>query len=168
MKISCEIIQDLIPLVNDGVASQESEQFVIQHCKECQECQSMLDRVPKMDEVKINKQWKKRIRLSMLGFVLLLSLMACTFSATMHQFQNFILIPIIGALGYHLLRKKVYYIYLFIIISHLIIHYIVQSLGTGIVFYTIIYWILLSIGIIIYQCFEYAFRDSLQKWRKRQ
>jgi hypothetical protein len=40
---NCKIIQDLIPLVNDGVASDESRDFVLEHCEGCRECNEVLD-----------------------------------------------------------------------------------------------------------------------------
>ena len=44
MNDECEIIQDLIPLVNDGVASNSSKELVLKHCKHCTICESMLNK----------------------------------------------------------------------------------------------------------------------------
>lgn len=38
MKISCEIIQDLLPLYCDGVCSQDSKQAVETHLQDCEKC----------------------------------------------------------------------------------------------------------------------------------
>lgn len=40
MKISCEIIQDLLPLYCDGVCSQDSKQVVEAHLKDCEKCKA--------------------------------------------------------------------------------------------------------------------------------
>ena len=40
MKISCEIIQDLLPLYCDGVCSQDSKQIVEAHLKDCENCKA--------------------------------------------------------------------------------------------------------------------------------
>lgn len=40
MKISCEIIQDLLPLYCDGVCSQDSKQAVEAHLKDCEKCKA--------------------------------------------------------------------------------------------------------------------------------
>ena len=38
MKVSCEIIKDLLPLYHDGVCSNESRQMVEEHLSECEKC----------------------------------------------------------------------------------------------------------------------------------
>ena len=38
MKISCDIIQDLLPLYCDGVCSQDSKQVVEAHLQDCEKC----------------------------------------------------------------------------------------------------------------------------------
>lgn len=40
MKISCEIVQDLLPLYCDGVCSQDSKQAVEAHLKDCEKCRA--------------------------------------------------------------------------------------------------------------------------------
>jgi predicted anti-sigma-YlaC factor YlaD len=42
MNIDCKVIQDLIPLVNDGVASEESNSIVSEHCDKCRDCKAFL------------------------------------------------------------------------------------------------------------------------------
>lgn len=38
MKVSCEVILDLIPLVKDNVASEDSVNLVMEHLKSCESC----------------------------------------------------------------------------------------------------------------------------------
>ena len=40
-KISCEICKDLIPLVKDGIASEDSVAAVEEHIKECENCKAL-------------------------------------------------------------------------------------------------------------------------------
>ena len=40
-KIDCEICMDLIPLVKDGIASEESYKAVEEHVKECETCRQL-------------------------------------------------------------------------------------------------------------------------------
>ena len=42
MKISCEIIKDLLPLYYDGVCSKESMAMVEEHLAECDNCKAEL------------------------------------------------------------------------------------------------------------------------------
>jgi hypothetical protein len=39
---NCEIVKDLIPLVADNIASEESKKFVENHCETCDECKKEL------------------------------------------------------------------------------------------------------------------------------
>ena len=43
MKYECEIIQDLIPLVKDGIASEKSRAAAVQHINECPVCRGVYD-----------------------------------------------------------------------------------------------------------------------------
>ena len=57
MNDECEIIQDLIPLVNDGVASNSSKELVLKHCKHCTICESMLNKeLPIYQEEKLREK----------------------------------------------------------------------------------------------------------------
>lgn len=160
MKISCDIIQDLIPLVNDGVASQESEKLVLEHCKECEECHSLLESKPPFNEMQLNQKWKKKLRMTILAVMVFIILIACSFTQTIDQFQNFILIPLVGILGYGLLKKKVYIVYLMIPVIQILMNLLFQETHWSILFYIPIYWLLLTIGIAIYVCFHYAFKGG--------
>lgn len=42
MKVSCEIIKDLLPLYHDDVCSEDSKKFVEQHVVKCEDCKSEL------------------------------------------------------------------------------------------------------------------------------
>lgn len=50
-KISCNVIQDLLPLYNDDVCSEESKVMVEEHIKECDACKSILKDIKR--EVKL-------------------------------------------------------------------------------------------------------------------
>ncbi len=41
MKISCEIIKDLLPLYEDGVCSEESRKVIEEHLEKCEECRAL-------------------------------------------------------------------------------------------------------------------------------
>ncbi len=42
-KITCDICMDLMPLVQDGVASEDSENAVKKHISECESCKKIYD-----------------------------------------------------------------------------------------------------------------------------
>lgn len=43
MKLSCEIIEDLMPLYIDNVCSQKSREAIEEHVKDCQHCRAQMD-----------------------------------------------------------------------------------------------------------------------------
>ena len=45
MKISCKIIEDLLPLYHDGVCSEESKIVVREHLKDCERCKDFLNTI---------------------------------------------------------------------------------------------------------------------------
>ena len=53
MKISCEIIQDLLPLYHDGVCSNDSKMMVEEHLACCDSCKAELQAMD--DQLLINK-----------------------------------------------------------------------------------------------------------------
>lgn len=72
MKLSCKVIEDMLPMYFDGVCSDESATLVKEHLKECPQCSRMLSDlqsgidIPEkpVDDLKplegIQKKWKKR------------------------------------------------------------------------------------------------------------
>ena len=159
MKDECQIVQDLLPLVKDDVASEASIVFVQEHCRHFEECKKMLAQ----ENINVNSQsiknkLVKRLRIMMVGVICLMILFACSFSATQYQFHNFLLLPIIGALGYWLLKRYVFLLYLMIPIMHLLLEMIDASYQEALLPYTLIYWFFMSIGILIYAGYAYALR----------
>ncbi|MCD3418819.1 zf-HC2 domain-containing protein [Streptococcus equi subsp. zooepidemicus] len=80
MKISCEVIKDLLPLYQDGICSDESRKIVEEHLQSCDECRELLDNMnqtidvsgnmDKYEEIadlkKLSKKWNRKMILSML------------------------------------------------------------------------------------------------------
>lgn len=45
MKISCHVVEDLLPLYHDLVCTQESNALIEEHLKECQQCKKLLSKI---------------------------------------------------------------------------------------------------------------------------
>ena len=45
MKLPCKVIEDLLPLYQDGVCSGESRKLVEEHLLECADCRAVLDEI---------------------------------------------------------------------------------------------------------------------------
>lgn len=50
MKISCNIIRDLLPLYADDMVSEDSRQLVKEHLEKCRECSAMLEEMKKENQ----------------------------------------------------------------------------------------------------------------------
>jgi predicted anti-sigma-YlaC factor YlaD len=80
MKISCEIIKDLLPLYHDGVCSNDSKAMVEEHLAGCDSCKTELQEmnnslfVIKTEQYlneseavrKLSRKWKKGMIISLL------------------------------------------------------------------------------------------------------
>lgn len=66
MKMECEVIQDLLPLYVEKIASEQSEALVEEHLKECEACkrkyEEMTEKTPQIPEEEIAKVPLKRIK----------------------------------------------------------------------------------------------------------
>lgn len=83
MKVSCEIIKDLLPLYHDGVCSKDSQLMIEEHLTDCEECKAELQAMEKeflvdskeknlseaMAVEKLSKRWKKGMMKSLLSGV---------------------------------------------------------------------------------------------------
>ena len=76
MKISCDVIKDLLPLYNDGVCSDESAKLVDQHLKECGSLNRIKEDSPvrmlKLEEKNIIGEYRKSLWDKTMSFVLYL------------------------------------------------------------------------------------------------
>lgn len=108
----CKICMDLLPLVQDGVASEESKEFFLENYKDCPECIEAFDEniliEENIDDKKIinkiqRKIWFKTIIVLLLGMGISLA----TFD-NIYIFSNIIILPILGIVFYKILGNKSY------------------------------------------------------------
>lgn len=59
MKLTCEIVQDLLPLYEDNICSQDSRDAVEEHLKECPECRKQLESIRCFVELEISVEEEK-------------------------------------------------------------------------------------------------------------
>lgn len=103
MKLSCEVIRDLLPLYHDGVCSNESKIIVEEHLAGCEGCKAELEAMnhalPDMHKelnlkeaeavIKLSKRWKKGMFLSLLKGVLLTILTVAVMLLFLYIFVDF-------------------------------------------------------------------------------
>ena len=110
-ELTCDICRDLIPLVVDGVASEDSEAAVRVHVESCAECGALyrgeLERGitslrEKASDEKVLR--RLRVRLAWQGLLLTFAALAVTTFAAQPVFLLWML-PAVGAASYALMRR---------------------------------------------------------------
>ena len=145
-KITCDICMDLMPLVQDGVASEDSENAVMNHISECESCKKIYDEMyinnksiienntpqqinyqtinpQPMNIDKAAKKIEKKIN-TYLGMIIIFGIFfGLSLTASEEMFLNSFIMPIIGAFGYYLFQwKAAYTVPCIIVISNFIIN----------------------------------------------
>ncbi len=107
-EITCDVCRDLIPLVVDGVASEDSESLVREHTAHCEACRAYMQEggpvdLPSPDDVKILHRLKRRMTVSALVFAVIGAALclALRFSVYLMWWM-----PVLGMLSYVLARKR--------------------------------------------------------------
>ncbi|MHB8073179.1 zf-HC2 domain-containing protein [Desulfosporosinus fructosivorans] len=107
MKISCEIIKDLLPLYHDGVCSNDSKTMVEEHLAYCDSCkaelQAMDDELPlnnaeqNLNEAeavkKLSRRWKKGMNKSLLKGILITIVIIALVALVLYSFMDFRILP---------------------------------------------------------------------------
>lgn len=62
MKVHCNIVQDLLPNYIENLTREETNKFIKEHLKECNECQSILENMEKDLNLENSKTAKKEVK----------------------------------------------------------------------------------------------------------
>lgn len=169
-KKDCNICMDLMPLVKDGVASRESLDFVNKHIENCQDCKDLFNcqegLEENLDQDLVLNRLKRNIRNTGLVVLILGSLLGAGLSNSMGMFYNFLIMPILGGIGYMVFGKKNYRLYILIFtISYSF--QLIQSLIEGRegliynftepIFLSVVYLVFAFIGEVIFKLLKFAF-----------
>lgn len=174
--ITCDICEDLMPLVMDHVASEDSKRAVQMHWKQCEYCRekySGLDTSEKaIDDDKVLSNLKRKIYSMGILTVVLGLLLGIVLVDSNGVFYNFIIMPFVGGIGYLLLKQRWYYgtigimviVYLYgLVQGFLEMNYEGESLGVYFqypLFYTIIFGILTVVGVVIAALLTYGLKGE--------
>ena len=107
MKISCEIIKDLLPLYLDGVCSNNSKVMVEEHLAECHSCKAELHamkgeifsshnerNLKEAETVKrLSRRWKKGMMKSLLKGVFITLLVILDIALVLYLFIDIRVVP---------------------------------------------------------------------------
>ncbi len=182
MNISCDVILDLIPLVKDGVASEDSTKIVMEHIEDCESCKSELEIYDnKIEQVKINNERKiifaikRSIFITQIIILMVGAIVGAVLSNSMGLFYNFLIMPILGSIAYFTFKEKWYlapiivfvFTYLYITISTIIM----DGFHGGVLLYaglhfSFIYSVLVCMGVVITILLKIAFGKTGEKNEK--
>ncbi len=96
MKMSCDVIRDLLPLYYDNVCSKDSSKLIEEHIENCQECKVELEKytieikgVNNMNEAKplkeISQRWKQDKKSAFLKGMTVVSIIGCLLSIIIYN-----------------------------------------------------------------------------------
>lgn len=169
-KITCDMCIDLMPLVQDGVASDDSRNAVLRHLQECPDCRALYEgEIPapsKSHELLGKVQRRAQLFSAMIMmFGIFYGLML---TAGSELFLNVIIMPIIGGLGYYLFRwKGLYIIPSLLLVTHIVTNYL--GLGSevlepmGLFMWTAIYCGVALVGFVIAALLHFVFKKEDDK-----
>lgn len=172
-KITCEICRDLIPLVNDGVASEDSANAVKLHAENCRECAALLDgtSVPAIAPPESPKalarvrKWLNRVYIVIMALGIFVGC-CLTSRADGELFYNCLIMPIAGVFGYFAFRWRAFFTVPIIVLftSFVISLLIAETFDIReVLSWAFIYSIFALVGIIITMLFKFAFTKRIKK-----
>ena len=170
-KITCDICKDLMPLVKDGIASEDSRLAVAGHVKECEVCKKLYEsKGTDLEESNPDLEQelgrlKRRIQIFSAMLLMFGVFFGLSLTASQEMFYNSLIMPVIGALGYVLFRwKAVYQVPLLLLIMQLLINFLGLARGMEymavmeIVIWVGIYSIFVESGVLVAGLLHFAFR----------
>lgn len=176
-KFSCHVCMDLMPLVKDGIASEDSCALVKEHISTCEHCASAFGKKieidTSLDDAVILGKIKKQLTLLLVSIMFAGTLIGMVLSDGMGMFYNALIMPGIGGFGYMLLRKKAYYVplalflfsFIWLSIREIIKGFLSYSGITELLIMTAwwsaIFAALSAVGILIARLLSYAFRKEV-------
>lgn len=168
-KLTCDICIDLMPLVQDGVASNDSVAAVEEHLKYCPECRALYEgQIPQpSDSSQILKKIQQKLQI-FIGMILMFGVFfGLSLTASSEQFLNVWIMPVIGCIGYYLFRwKGIYITPCLLLITHLITNTFGMIRGTEyldiltLVMWTAIYAFFSTIGAVIAGLIHFGLRKE--------
>lgn len=175
MRVSCDVILDLIPLVKDGVASDESCRIVNEHIKSCKKCKAEFETFESINLQELNLKdekiifsIKRSVFITQIAILIIGAILGVALSDSASMFYNFMIMPLIGGISLFALKEKWYLtpiaIFILTYLRQIAIHvfsdgFCWDMLYDGL-YYSIIYIILVGLGVIIARLFIFAFKKK--------
>lgn len=160
--------KDLLPLVNDGVASRDSQDAVKQHVETCEACRNLYkEKIPPADGGKILAEVERKLQ----HFFLILMSIGIFFGLSItpgnDMFCNSLIMPLAGILGYVIFGWKAAYRVPLLVLG---MFFVTNLLGLprgeehfylfSILLWSGIYSVFVVLGVLIAGLFHFAAKKS--------
>ena len=170
-KISCDICMDLMPLVQDGVASADSVLAVREHLADCPRCRAVYEQHPpvEMTNPRVNAKVKTRLH----SFFAVLVLIGVFFGISLLTQEGFfymlLFLPVLGGCSYGVFQwKALWKMPILLGVLSLIAHGLSVIQGEevyllGIAFWLIVNALMTDIGTLIVGLLHFALRKEKER-----
>ena len=184
MKTECSVVRDLLPLYIEDMVSTETAQYINEHLKNCNECQTELANlregaelstveatpVTRSEDAKPFKKMMKRMNRQFysIAYAALIFLIFLGFGWTAgnNLMYNSLIMPIVGIFGYYVFKwKAVYKVPVLLLLIDLAI-FAFQLIEIGFadtLMWTMLYAIFVLVGVAIAFLLHYALRKEEKK-----
>ena len=184
MKTECSVVRDLLPLYIEDMVSTETAQYINEHLKNCNECQTELANlregaelstveatpVTRSEDAKPFKKMMKRMNRQFysIAYAALIFLIFLGFGWTAgnNLMYNSLIMPIVGIFGYYVFKwKAVYKVPVLLLLIDLAI-FAFQLIEIGFadtLMWTMLYAIFVLAGVAIAFLLHYALRKEEKK-----
>lgn len=165
--INCDICMDLMPLVQDGVASAESRRAVEAHLACCEDCRALFEGIVAVpsEKEKLLGRLSRKLQLGSAMALMFGIFVGLSLTAGSGIFYNSLIMPLIGLVGYYLFRWKAVVLLPALLYA---MHFITNAMGLGaeylslpsLVMWTGVYCLFALIGVVIGGLLHFAFRKE--------
>ena len=177
MRNDCNIIRDILPLYAENIASEDTVSFVDEHLEHCSECRDELEKLRQPDGINVfsedstaplqavMKRLKRRIELFS-GFMMIFGIFfGLGITTGGGVFYNVIIMPVVGALGYAIMRWRALYnlpilLVCAVLMNQLVAFILSYKMGVANFLFLIYYIPFIFLGIIIAALFHFAFKKE--------
>lgn len=175
MNIHCNVILDLIPLVKDGVASEDSSIMVHEHMKSCPLCseefntfETIKHKQPSIKDERVIYAMKRSIFMAQIIILVAGAIVGVALTNSMDMFYNFIIMPVIGGISFMAIKQRSYLavpmVFALSYVWQAISGIILGGLDWGALYsglwYSAIYAFLVGLGLIIAMLLKFAFKKE--------
>ncbi len=171
-KITCEVCMDLMPLVRDGIASNDSKMAVEQHVKSCAACEALYGEgmPPAVSPEKAFHRFRRQVQLFSVFLLMFGSFFGLGLTAGSDMFYNSLIMPMLGILGYAIFRwKALYNVPILLLLIHALLNLFRAVQGaehldvSSLLMWTALYSAFVLLGVFIAALFYYALKKNEKK-----